>query len=48
VKAQAKEVSLYFLPDDPGEEKDLSGEKPEKVKEMVGRLEVLIGEATAR
>ncbi len=44
-KPQAREVALYFLPDDPAEEKDLSEEKPEKVKEMMAKLDGLVSAA---
>lgn len=34
--------SLHFLPEDPAEMKDLSAENPEKLKEMISRLDAII------
>lgn len=47
-KEQPKEVTLYFLPDDPAEEKDLSEREPERVKEMVAKLDSLLSAAKTR
>jgi arylsulfatase A len=39
---------LYFLPDDPAEEKDLGQENPEKLKSMVEQLDALIASSGSR
>lgn len=42
-KAEAKpKHSLYFLPDDPAESNDLSAKEPERMKEMIARLDEII------
>ncbi|MCB1278679.1 sulfatase-like hydrolase/transferase, partial [Prosthecobacter sp.] len=40
--------ALYFLPDDPAEEKDLSEENPDKAKELVAKLDALIAAEKSR
>ncbi len=40
--------ALYFLPDDPGEEKDLSAQNPEKTQELAARLDALIAAGRSR
>lgn len=40
--------ALYFLPDDPGEENDLSVKNPEKTKELVAKLDALIAAEGSR
>ena len=44
---QAPRPELYDLVSDPGESKDLAGEKPDKVRELKGRLEKLLVSAPA-
>ncbi|MBM3858705.1 MAG: arylsulfatase [Verrucomicrobia bacterium] len=39
---------LYYLPDDPGEQNDLSASQPDKLKSMVGRLDKLIADGRTR
>lgn len=39
--AQTAENALYFLPDDPAEEHDLSAQHPEKLKELVSQLDAM-------
>ncbi|MBK8095244.1 MAG: arylsulfatase [Verrucomicrobiaceae bacterium] len=41
-------LRLFYLPDDPAEKKDLSVEKPEKVKELVTRLDAIIAAGRSR
>lgn len=41
-------LRLFYLPDDPAEKKDLSAEKPEKVKELVTRLDAIIAAGRSR
>lgn len=40
--------SIYFLPDDPSESKDLSEENPEKAKELIGRLDAIVAAGRTR
>ena len=40
--------SLYRLTDDPGEQKDLSAEKPEIVQQMTEMLDKLIADGRSR
>jgi arylsulfatase A len=43
-----KEHTLYFLPDDPTEIKDLSAENPEKTAELIKRLDEIITAGRSR
>jgi arylsulfatase A len=47
-KASAGLHALYFLPDDPGEETDLSAKHPEKAKELIAKLDALVAAAGSR
>jgi arylsulfatase A-like enzyme len=40
--------ALYFLPDDPGEENDVSAQKPEKTQELIAKLDALIAADRSR
>ena len=40
--------ALYFLPDDPAEENDLSAKNPEKTQEMIAKLDALIAAERSR
>jgi arylsulfatase A len=40
--------ALYFLPDDLGEENDLSAKNPEKLKELIARLDALVSAEGSR
>jgi len=40
--------ALYFLPDDPGEENDLSAKNPEKTQELIAKLDSLIAADRSR
>jgi arylsulfatase A len=40
--------TLYFLPDDPAERKDVSKENPEMLKEMIERLDAIIAAGRTR
>jgi arylsulfatase A len=40
--------ALHFLPDDPGESKDLSKENPEKMAELIQRLDEIIAAGRSR
>lgn len=40
--------SLHFLPDDPAEKKDVGKENPEMLKEMIERLDAIIGAGRTR
>jgi arylsulfatase A-like enzyme len=40
--------ALYYLPDDPGERKDLSAQNPEKTAELVKRLEAILASERTR
>jgi arylsulfatase A-like enzyme len=40
--------SIYFLPDDPSESKDLSAENPDKAKELIARLDAIIAAGRTR
>ena len=42
------EWSLYFLPDDPGEQHDLADERPEQLQLLRARLEQLIAAGRSR
>jgi arylsulfatase A-like enzyme len=35
--------ALYFLPDDPAEEKDVSAQNAEKTRELISKLEAIVG-----
>lgn len=35
--------ALYFLPEDPGEEKDVSAQNTEKTQELIAKLDVIVG-----
>ncbi len=47
-KSNERLTALYFLPDDPGEENDLSAKNPEKTKELTDKLEALIAAEGSR
>jgi arylsulfatase A len=42
LKQPKREETLYFLPDDPGEQKDLSTTNPTKTAELVKRLDDIL------
>ncbi len=47
-KPPASEHALYFLPDDPGEEHDLSASNPAKTTELIAKLDALIAADRSR
>jgi arylsulfatase A-like enzyme len=44
----AQKHTLYFLPDDPAEQKDLGRENPDKLNELVERLDAIIAAGRTR
>lgn len=44
----AGEHALYFLPDDPGEERDVSAKNPGKTQELIAKLDALIAAEGSR
>ena len=47
-RTQPGEHALHFLPEDPGEETDVSAKNPEKTKELIAKLDALISAGRSR